>query len=126
MPWGVIGMSVCYDVRFPHLYRAMAQRGATMLTVPSAFTVPTGQQHWEVLLRARAIENGAFVIAPAQCGEHEGGRKTYGHSMIINPWGKILAEAGEAPTIIYAEINMEDVAQFRAAIPSITHDRVFV
>lgn len=119
------GLSICYDVRFPHLYRELAQAGAELLFVPAAFTVSTGEMHWETLLRARAIENGAFVIAPAQCGDHGGGRKTYGHSMIISPWGKILAEAGSAPDIIYADIDMEDVASFRKAIPSLQHDRDF-
>lgn len=118
-----IGMTICYDVRFPHLFRTLAQAGAEILTVPSAFTVPTGEMHWEVLLRARAIENGAYVIAPAQCGTHDGGRKTYGHSMVVNPWGKVIAEAGEEPTILYAEIDKCEIAAFRSAIPALQHDR---
>lgn len=123
---GKIGMSICYDVRFPHIFRKMAKDGAEILTIPAAFTVPTGEMHWEVLLRARAIENGAFVIAPAQCGTHDGGRKTYGHSMVINPWGKVIAEAGSEPTILYANIDKQEIANFRSAIPSLTHDRKMV
>lgn len=124
-PLGKIGLTICYDVRFPHLYRTLAHNGATIMTVPAAFTVPTGQMHWETLLRARAIENGAYVIAAAQCGEHDGGRKTYGHSMVIDPWGRVVAEAGEVPTILYADIDMTEVEKFRAAIPSLRHDRDF-
>jgi predicted amidohydrolase len=122
---GTIGLSICYDVRFPHLYRELAKRGAEILAIPAAFTVPTGELHWEVLLRARAIENGAYVIAPAQCGMHDGGRKTYGHSMIIDPWGKILAKATTEPTIIYAEIDRGEVQRFRESIPSLKNERLF-
>lgn len=121
---GKIGLSICYDVRFAHLYRALAQKGAQILAVPAAFTVPTGEAHWEVLLRARAIETGSFVIAPAQTGQHHGGRRTYGHSMIISPWGKVLAEAGTEPGIVYAEIDLAEVDKARAAIPALLHDRV--
>jgi predicted amidohydrolase len=124
--FGKVGMTVCYDVRFPHLYRKLAQAGAGILTVPAAFTVSTGEMHWEVLLRARAIENGAFVIAPAQCGTHDGGRKTYGHSMVVDPWGKILAKAGDTPTILYADIDKQEIARFRQAIPSLSHDREII
>lgn len=120
--WANFGLTICYDVRFPHLYRTLAKAGATLLAVPSAFTVPTGEMHWHVLLRARAIENGAFVIAPAQCGTHDGGRKTYGHSLVIDPWGRIIAEGGTEPALIYADIDMTEVARFRQAIPSLTHD----
>lgn len=123
--WGAMGLTICYDVRFPHLYRALAKAGAVLLAVPAAFTVPTGEMHWEILLRARAIENGAFVIAPAQCGVHDDGRKTYGHSMVVDPWGRIAAEAGTDPCILYADINMDEVSRFRQAIPSLTHDRAF-
>ncbi len=123
--FGRVGMTICYDVRFPHLYRDLAHQGAVVIAVPAAFTVPTGQMHWEVLLRARAIENGVFVIAAAQCGDHDGGRKTYGHSMIIDPWGRILAEACETPTVLYADIDMAEVEKFRAAIPSLRHDRAY-
>lgn len=119
-----IGMSICYDVRFPHLYRAMAKLGAKILTIPAAFTVPTGKAHWEVLLRARAIENGAFVLAPAQVGVHEGGRATYGHSMIISPWGQIMAEIqGDSVGYVCVELDLNDVDKARTAIPSLIHDR---
>lgn len=124
-PWGKIGLSICYDVRFAHLYRRLAQQGAFLFTVPSAFTVPTGSAHWHVLLRARAIENGAFVIAPAQGGEHANGRKTYGHSLIISPWGEVLAEAGTDPGVILADIDPELSALARAKVPSLQHDRGF-
>lgn len=121
--FGLVGMTVCYDVRFPYLYRALAHQGARLFTVPAAFTVSTGQMHWETLLRARAIENGAFVIAPAQCGDHGGGRLTYGHSLIIDPWGRVLAEGGDAPGIIYADLDLAEVDRFRSAIPSLDHER---
>ena len=125
-PWKKLGMSICYDVRFPYLYRAMAQKGAEVLTIPSAFTAHTGAAHWETLLRARAIETGSFVIAPAQCGEHEGGRKTHGHSMIIGPWGQVLAEKTESGTgFISRKIEFLDVTKARVAIPSLQHDRSF-
>jgi len=120
---GHFGMTVCYDIRFPHLYRKLAKAGADILLVPAAFTVPTGEMHWEVLLRARAIENGAYVVAAAQCGTHDGGRKTYGHSMVVNPWGKVIAEAGAEPGILYADIDKQEIANFRSAIPSLKHDR---
>jgi predicted amidohydrolase len=116
-------MTVCYDLRFPHLYRDLAKAGATMISIPAAFTVPTGQAHWHVLLRARAIETGAFVFAPAQCGEHAGGRRTYGHSLIVAPWGEILAEAGETPGTITAEIDLSAVDKARGQVPSLKHDR---
>jgi predicted amidohydrolase len=122
-PWGALGMTVCYDLRFPQLYRDLAQADAAMLSIPSAFTVPTGEAHWHVLLRARAIETGAFVLAPAQCGTHAGGRRTYGHSLIVAPWGEILAEAGDAPGTISAEIDFSKVAEARSMIPSLRHDR---
>ncbi len=119
-----IGLSVCYDVRFPQLYRKLAKEGAQILTIPAAFTVPTGQAHWEVLLRARAIENGAFVLAAAQGGVHEGGRATYGHSMIISPWGDILAQIqGDGPGFASAELDLELVEKARNSIPALTHDR---
>ena len=124
-PWGKLGITICYDVRFPHLYRALAKAGADFLAVPAAFTEVTGKAHWHVLLRARAIENGCFVLAPAQCGEHAGKRRTYGHSLIIDPWGEVLAEGGENPGIIMAEIETSKVAEIRARIPSLQHDRGF-
>jgi deaminated glutathione amidase len=124
-PWGRLGMTVCYDVRFPHLYRALAQAGADFLAVPSVFTVPTGTAHWHVLLRARAIENGCFVFAPAQWGEHAGGRRSYGHSLIVDPWGEVLADGGEAPGIITAQIDPARIAKARGMVPSLQHDRDF-
>ena len=125
LPWGRLGLSVCYDLRFAYLYRALAQAGAGFLTVPSAFTVPTGRAHWHTLLRARAIETGSFVFAPAQCGEHAEGRKTYGHSLIVAPSGEILAEAGEEPGVITADIDPAKVDEARSMIPALTHDRRF-
>ena len=124
-PWGPLGMTVCYDVRFPHLYRAVAQAGADMLTVPSVFTVPTGRAHWHVLLRARAIENGCFVLAPAQWGEHTGGRKSYGHSLIVDPWGEVLADCGDGEGIITVTIDPARIAEARRMVPSLQHDRSF-
>jgi predicted amidohydrolase len=122
-PLGTIGMSICYDLRFPHLYRELALSGAQILVVPSAFTRPTGEAHWHALLRARAIENGAYVIAPAQCGEHPGGRTTYGHSMIIDPWGSVLAEAGSEPSVITATIDLAKIDEVRAQLPVLQHHR---
>ncbi|MEQ8666685.1 MAG: carbon-nitrogen hydrolase family protein [Rhodospirillales bacterium] len=124
-PWGGLGMTVCYDLRFPHLYRALAQAGARYFSIPSAFTRPTGKAHWEVLLRARAIENGCFVFAPAQCGKHESGRETHGHSMIVDPWGQVLADGGESPGIVSATIDPARVASARKQVPSLNHDRPF-
>jgi deaminated glutathione amidase len=125
LPWGVLGMTVCYDLRFPYLYRALAKAGADFLSIPSAFTVPTGRAHWHVLMRARAIETGCFVFAPAQWGEHAQGRKTYGHSLIVAPWGEILAEAEDGTGFITAEIDRAKIAEARRAVPSLTHDRPF-
>jgi len=122
-PWGGLGLTTCYDVRFPYLYRALAQDGASFFAVPAAFTVPTGQAHWDVLLRARAIENGCFVFAPAQTGSHAGDRKTYGHSLIIDPWGEVLADAGTEPGIIIADIDPAKVIEARGRVPSLTHTR---
>jgi predicted amidohydrolase len=125
LPWGTLGMTVCYDVRFPQLYRVLAHAGADFISVPSAFTRQTGTAHWHVLLRARAIECGAFVFAPAQCGEHPGRRLTYGHSLIVAPWGEVLADGGEAPGFILTEIDTAKIADARRAIPSLDHDRPF-
>ncbi|HXZ01972.1 MAG TPA: carbon-nitrogen hydrolase family protein [Stellaceae bacterium] len=125
LPWGMLGMTICYDLRFPHLYRALAQAGADFLSIPSAFTVPTGRAHWHVLMRARAIENGAFVFAPAQWGEHAEGRKTYGHSLIVAPWGEILAEAEDGTGYIIAEIDPAAIADARRAVPALRHDRPY-
>jgi len=124
-PWGVLGMTVCYDLRFPQLYRTLAQAGAEFLAIPSAFTVPTGKAHWHVLMRARAIENGCFVFAPAQWGEHAEGRRTYGHSVIVDPWGEVLADAGEGVGIVSARIDPEAIAKARRMVPSLQHDRPF-
>ena len=125
LPWGRLGLTVCYDLRFPDLYRALARAGAAFLSVPSAFTKYTGAAHWHVLLRARAIETGCFVFAPAQCGAHDGGRETYGHSLIVAPWGEVLADGGEAPGVSLAEIDPAAVAKARAMIPALDHDRPF-
>jgi predicted amidohydrolase len=122
-PWGGLGMTVCYDMRFPNLYRDLAKAGADFLAAPSAFTVPTGIAHWHVLLRARAIENGCFVFAPAQTGEHAEGRKSYGHSLIVDPWGEVLADGGEDVGVITAEIDVAKVAEARGRLPSLFNDR---
>ncbi len=125
LPWGRIGLSVCYDLRFPQLYRNLARAGAGMISIPSAFTETTGKAHWHVLLRARAIENACFVIAPAQGGKHANGRSTYGHSLIVGPWGDILAEAGTEPGFIAADIDPDQVQAIRARVPSLQHDHAF-
>ncbi len=125
LPWGRLGVTICYDLRFPALYRALAEAGATMLTIPSAFTVQTGEAHWHVLMRARAIENGSFVFAAAQGGKHESGRETFGHSLIVDPWGRVLAEGGTEPGVVMAVIDMAEVAKARARIPSLQHGRRF-
>lgn len=124
-PWGRLGMTVCYDLRFPQLYRALARSGATMLAIPSSFQRETGKAHWHVLLRARAIENASFVIAPALCGDHPGKRMTYGHSLVIDPWGEVLADGGESPGVVYADLDLEQVGKVRGMLPSLTHDRPF-
>ncbi len=119
-----LGLSICYDLRFPHFYRELAKAGADILAVPAAFTDVTGRAHWHTLLRARAIETGCFVVAPAQGGHHENGRDTYGHSLIINPWGEIIAELDhQDPGILVSELNLPEVAEARSRIPALTHDR---
>jgi predicted amidohydrolase len=123
-PFGVVGLSVCYDVRFPELYRALVQRGARMLCVPAAFARETGRDHWEVLLRARAIENQCYVLAPAQCGEHPGGRLTYGRSMIVDPWGLVLARAADRPGPVFADCLPEEQDRVRASLPALQHRRL--
>ncbi|WP_296580423.1 carbon-nitrogen hydrolase family protein [Xanthobacter sp.] len=120
-----LGMTICYDLRFPSLYRALAEGGAKVLTVPSAFTRPTGEAHWHVLLRARAIENGAYVLAAAQGGRHENGRDTFGHSLVVDPWGRVIAEGGTDPGVILAEIDMAEVTAARARVPSLANGRRF-
>ena len=123
--FGPVGMTICYDLRFPALYRTLAQAGAQIMTVPAAFTRVTGEAHWHVLLRARAIETGCFVIAPAQGGKHEDGRETFGHSLIISPWGEILAEAdGDEPDVIWADLDLDQVAKARARIPSLGNNQM--
>ena len=122
-PWGQFGLTICYDVRFPQLYRTLAKAGASFVTVPAAFTKITGTAHWHVLLRARAIETGCFVLAPAQCGIHPGERKTYGHSLIVSPWGEVLADGGEDPGFVIAEIDPTKVDEARHMVPSLTHER---
>lgn len=124
--FGRVGMTICYDVRFPHLYRALGQAGADLITIPAAFTQVTGAAHWHVLVRARAIETGCFVLAPAQGGHHEDGRDTFGHSMIVSPWGEILAEADHnEPGYIIADLDLAEVSQARARIPALHNDRDF-
>ncbi|MBT9291185.1 carbon-nitrogen hydrolase family protein [Prosthecodimorpha staleyi] len=126
LPWGRLGLAICYDLRFPQLFRALAREaGADILSVPAAFTQQTGEAHWHVLLRARAIENGAWVFAAAQSGLHENGRSTYGHSLIVDPWGRIVAEAADGPGIAIADIDLGLVAEARGRIPALRHDRPF-
>ncbi|GEO98845.1 carbon-nitrogen hydrolase family protein [Methylobacterium haplocladii] len=126
LPWAEIGIAICYDIRFPALYRALAEAGATVLTAPACFTRQTGEAHWHLLQRARAIETGSFMISAAQGGRHEDGRETYGHSLIVDPWGRVLAEAeGDAPGIILAEIDLAQVAEVRGRIPALRNARPF-
>jgi predicted amidohydrolase len=125
LPWGRLGLTICYDLRFPMLHRALAEAGASFLAIPAAFTKQTGEAHWHVLMRARAIENTAFVFAAAQGGHHEDGRDTFGHSLIVDPWGRILAEGGTEPAVVLAKIDTADVAGARAKIPSLQHGRRF-
>jgi predicted amidohydrolase len=125
LPWGRLGLTICYDLRFPALYRALAEAGASFLAIPSAFTRQTGEAHWHVLLRARAIENGCYVFAAAQGGAHENGRETYGHSLVVDPWGRVLAEGGTEPGIVLAAIDPAAVAAARGRVPSLQHGRRF-
>jgi deaminated glutathione amidase len=126
-PWGTLGMTICYDLRFPYLYRDLAHAGAVMLSIPSSFTVPTGQAHWHAILRSRAIETGCFVFAPAQVGTHKGSnRKTYGHSLVVAPWGEVLADAGDSKVgFVMADIDLAKVEEARKAVPSLQHDRQY-
>ena len=125
LPWARLGLTVCYDLRFPALYRALAEAGASFLAIPSAFTRQTGEAHWHVLQRARAIENGCFVFAAAQGGKHENGRETYGHSLVVDPWGRILVEGGTEPGVVMAQIDPSEVVAARSRIPSLHHGRRF-
>jgi deaminated glutathione amidase len=126
LPWGRLGLTVCYDLRFPALYRALAEAGTSFLAIPSAFTRQTGEAHWHVLQRARAIENGCYVFAAAQGGKHENGRETYGHSLVVDPWGRVIAEGGIEPSVVMAEIDPAEIAAARAKVPSLRHGRRFV
>jgi predicted amidohydrolase len=125
LPWGRLGVTVCYDLRFPALYLALAEAGASFLAIPSAFTKQTGEAHWHVLMRARAIENGCYVFAAAQGGKHENGRETFGHSLVVDPWGRIVAEGGTEPGVVMAEIDPAEIAAARARVPSLQHGRRF-
>lgn len=122
-PVGKLGLTICYDLRFPALFQRLTDAGAQVVSVPAAFTVPTGKAHWEVLLRARAIEAGVFVVAAAQCGRHEDGRETYGHSLLVDPWGEILADMGEQVGVAFAELELARVAEVRQRVPAIDHRR---
>ena len=124
-PWGKLGMTVCYDLRFAALYRALAQNGAQFITIPAAFTQTTGRAHWQTLVCARAIETGSYIIAPNQCGHHVDRRASWGHSLIVDPWGKVLADGGIDPGIVYAKIDLSNVHSARSRIPALTHDRAF-
>lgn len=124
-PFGPLGLSICYDIRFPALYRALAEGGAGILTAPACFTRQTGEAHWHVLQRARAIETGSFMISAAQAGRHEDGRETFGHSMIVDPWGKVLAEGGEEPGIVMAEIELDRIGEARGRVPALANARAF-
>ena len=126
LPWGGLGLTICYDVRFPHLYRQLAQHGASFLSIPAAFTAKTGAAHWHTLVRARAIETGCYVFAPGQCGTRPWGRATYGHSLIVDPWGTVLADGGEDEGVIVAEVDPARVEEVRRMIPSLSHDRAII
>jgi predicted amidohydrolase len=125
LPWGRLGLTICYDLRFPALYRALAETGASFISIPSAFTRKTGEAHWHVLMRARAIETGCYILAAAQGGKHENGRETFGHSLIVDPWGTVLAEGGTEPGVVLAQIDPAKVASVRRSIPSLQHGRRF-
>jgi len=126
MPWGKLGLTICYDLRFPQLYRALAKAGAVMISVPAAFTVPTGEAHWETLLRARAIETGCWILAPAQAGAHEDGRRTWGRSTVVGPWGEVVAKLDhDEPGVLFVALDFDAVERARTAVPQLTHDRPF-
>ena len=120
LPWGNLGLSICYDIRFPSLFKELAKKGADFFSIPAAFTYTTGQSHWHTLIKARAIENGCFVFAAAQCGYHKNGRRTFGHSLIVDPWGNIIAEAKEKISVIFASVEIDLISEFRKRIPSMT------
>ncbi len=122
-PVGALGLTICYDVRFPALFERLSEAGAEVISVPAAFTVPTGKAHWEILLRARAIEAGLFIVAAAQGGEHEDGRRTYGHSLVIDPWGEVLLDAGDVGGVHFAEIDLARIGEVRARVPALKHRR---
>lgn len=124
-PWGKIGLAICYDLRFPHLHRTLAENGARIILNPAAFTRKTGQAHWHTLLTARAIETTCFVAAAAQCGDHEDGRETYGHSLVVAPWGEVIADGGETPGVVIAELDLGEVDKVRAMVPSLSNGRPF-
>ena len=124
-PWGKLGLTVCYDLRFPQLYRALARAGALYLTIPSSFQRATGKVHWHTLIKARAIENACFVFAPAMCGEHPGNRSSYGHSLVVDPWGEVLADGGKTPGVVYADVDPARVSNVRGMLPCLDHDRDF-
>ena len=124
-PWCKLGLSICYDIRFPYLYRDLAKAGADVIVTPAAFTKVTGEAHWHVLQRARAIENGVFIVTAAQTGEHAEGRQTYGHSLVVDPWGRVLSDAGEDVGVTLAEIDLSEVEKARAKVPSLTNDRSY-
>ena len=125
LPWGKLGLTICYDLRFPALHQTLTRAGATMLAIPAAFTRPTGEAHWHTLVRARAIENQCFVFAAAQGGRHEHGRETYGHSLIVSPWGTVLAEGGTEPGVVLATIDLSEVSAIRGRIPALANARAF-
>ena len=122
LPWGNLGFSICYDLRFPNLFRQLAKKGAQIILMPAAFTVPSGKAHWEIMLRSRAIENSFFVVATDMCGTHHTNRKTYGHSILVNPWGEIIAKAKSRPKILNSKINLDEIKNVRNKIPAILHD----
>ena len=122
-PVGALGLTICYDLRFPAIFERLSEAGADVIAVPAAFTVPTGKAHWHVLLRARAIEAGLFVIAAAQSGRHEDGRETFGHSLVVDPWGEVLVDGGEGEKLLLAEIDLNRIAEVRARIPVLSHRR---
>jgi predicted amidohydrolase len=125
LPWGRLGLTICYDLRFPSLYRALADAGSSFIAIPAAFTKQTGEAHWHVLIRARAIENGCFVFASAQGGRHENGRDTFGHALVVDPWGRVIAEGGTEPGVVLAKIDPAEVATARSRVPSLQHGRRF-